>query len=175
MSALCVLASFPVPLSARSAKNPGYCDSNITVSWRRVALGLTEKAKRSGSGKFGLRLVLLSALRLLFGDGVVWLLSLLFRFLLSSFVGPFVLLAVADGVTTYRNARRCDGRCEEAPACASALAGACARPCAAATCRARAPAAQSARFLCLLLSFVFAHPPTLGKAGLVDPCRPCVS
>ena len=116
-----------------------------------MALGHTEKAKRSGSGKFGLRLVLLSALRLLFGDGVVWLLSLLFRFLLSSFVGPFVLLAVADGVTTYRNARRCDGRCEEAPACASALAGACARPCAAATCRARAPAAQSARFLCLLL------------------------
>ena len=55
---------------------PGYCDSNITFFWRCVALGHTEKAKRSGSGKFGLRLAQLSALRLLFGDGVVWLLLL---------------------------------------------------------------------------------------------------
>ena len=45
-------------------KLPGYCASNITVSWRRVALGHTEKAKQSESGKFGLRLAQLSALRL---------------------------------------------------------------------------------------------------------------
>ena len=94
------------------------------------------------------------------------------RFLLSSFVGPFVLLAVADGVTTYRNARRCDGRCEEAPACASAPAGACARLCAAATCRARAPAAQSARFcVCFCLLFLPTLPP-LGRrvwSTLVGP------
>ena len=89
------------------------------------------------------------------------------RFLLSSFVGPFVLLAVADGVTTYRNARRCDGHCEEAPACASAPTVACDR--AAAMRRAHAQAAQSAPFLFCLFCFVLPTFPPFWEGG---SCRP---